>query len=258
MKSSFLQQVMESIDPPAELISEDIILWKRRNFPFTYYVKFFSEVACKVNVKGEHDTNLIIAFLNEFSSEDLLNTSESNPLYLSKSSSLEQTPFDRRAIVHPSVSTGSLGAATGFMASQTYTVYPVYKCEFNKEDTRDEILYRMSKVISWSDWNRSPSPALSVRFLRIETGVKSTGGKRMVIFSLTKVEKIISHVIKEEGFIDIENFERRLVHIEISNNSCEVILEGERWAQDVNTLISWLHIFAIEGVEKSKRAINLV
>jgi hypothetical protein len=255
VKSKFQCQVVEALQPPATALSDDILFWMPiTNAPVVYYIRFFDELACKVNVESAHDPRLVQSFLGELPLEQLHAVKRDHPLGLFVSRSLAATAFHLRAVVHPSISRGAPSKTTAFMADRTYTTFPVYRCEFTNDDTPEETAFRMAKVVRWSSWSRAPAAALSARFHRTRTGIKSTGGKRMGIYPLTDIERIISYLGADDGFIEIENYERRLVRLEHGNRRYEVTQGNEKWIPRADGVIPWLRVFAIEGLEAANKA----
>ena len=248
MASELQSKVVQALTPPPVMLADDTLFWKPFDAaPTGYYARFFGERACKTNVKGQHDTDLVLDFMLELSPALLESVSEAKPLSLSESRVLVKTPFQRRVLVDPSLASGALSKPTEFMRPFTYGVFPAHRCEFTADDSRDEAAFRLAKVVPWSDWKRAPAPALSVRYLRTKSGVKSTGGKRMGVMSAPDVMKVLTHLDKEDGFIDIENFERVLAHVEHAEGRYEVVQDKDRWVLRSDAVRAWLDTFAIEG-----------
>jgi hypothetical protein len=255
MSSELEKQVTEALQPPPTPVSGGILQWAPfPKAPVVYYVRFFDKVACKVNVQSAHEPKQVQAFLAELTAADLKTVSEERPLALSNCRSLASTAFTMRAVVHPSLSNGALSKTTQFMGPVTFTAFPVHPSEFTSNDTRDEIAFRLAKVVRWSNWSRPPAPALSARFLRQKTGIKSTGGKRMGIFPPPDLERIIGFVGTEDGFVEVENFERRQIRIDHADGKFEVTLGEERWVPGKDKIIPWFRIFATEGWETALKA----
>ena len=252
-----IQEVMVALDPPAKQVSEDIIIWKfREDDPDCFYIKLFDEVTCQINIKGEHDINLVKELLNEVTEEELLLTNRENPYHLSKTPVINKSSFGVRVIMYPTSSPSLFFLSTKYEKNISYNLFPLYQCEIAVGDALDELRYRFSRCISWATLNRLPSPALSARFVVTKTNYKSSGGKKMGIIPMREIEVVISALIKGDGFIDIENFERQLVHIEFINKDCDIYLEDNKWTIDKDNVLSWINVFAIEGVEKSKEMIS--
>ena len=248
MASELQSKVLKALTPAPVMLTDDILFWKPFDAaPTGYYARFFGERACKTNVKGPHDTNAMLAFMQELSADLLDTVSEAKPLALSDSAVLAKTPLPRRVVVDPSLASGALSKPTEFMRPFTYGVFAAHRCEFTADDSRDEAAFRIAKVVPWSDWKRAPAPALSVRFQRTKSGVKSTGGKRMGVMSAPDVMKVLGHLAKEDGFIDIENFERTLAHVEHSEGRYEVVEDKDRWTLRADAVQAWLNAFAVEG-----------
>jgi hypothetical protein len=249
MVSELQRQVTEALQPAATVLANDMLFWaSSEKAPAVYYVRFFGELACKINVRRAHDLKLIRTFLEELSSDQIRSVTDERPLGFFESRALAATPFHLRAVAHPSISQGTLSKATGFMADLTYTTFPVYRCEFTNDDTPDEAVFRMAKVVPWSNWDRPPSPAISARFHRTRTGIKSTGGKRMGIFSLPEIERIISFLAADDGFIEVENYERNLVRIEHAEDRYVVVQGDDHWTPRHDMVIPWLRVYGIEGL----------
>jgi hypothetical protein len=239
------------------MIDDDLLFWKPFDAaPIVYYTRFFGERACKVNVDSKHDVEAVLAFLRELAPDQLDAVSAAAPGALSRSEVLTKTPFQFRVVMHPALDGGGLSRATEFMGPVTYGTFPAHRCEFTDDDTRDEVAYRLHKIVPWSKWDRSPAPALSTRYLRRKTGIKTTGGKRMGIIGLEELERNLGYIAKDDGFVDIENYERSLVHVEHAEGRYEVQQGNERWEFRADAAIPWLRVFAFEGIAaaNAKRA----
>lgn len=250
MTNEFQHKVFNALQPPATMIDDDILFWKPFDTaPIVYYVRFFEECACKINVKAAHDANAVLALLRDMSPVQLDAVNEAMPLAISNSGALKNSQLQLRVVVHASLAGGGLSKATEFMKPTTYGVFPAYRCEFTDNDTRDESAFRLAKVVPWSDWGRQPAPALSARYLRQKTGIKSTGGKRMGIFRLEEVERILTYIGTDDGFVDIENYQRLLAHVEHAAGRYEVQQGNDRWVLRAEAATEWLRVFAIDGVD---------
>lgn len=257
MISELQRKVVDALQPAAVTLDEDIVSWKPfEAAPVVFYVRFLSDMACKVNVnaKSPHDPGVISAFLRELTQAQLAATSEDQPVGISRSPVLAKTPFQLRAVVHPALSGAGLSKTTEFMKAVTYTTFPAYRCEFADDDSRDEAAFRLAKVIPWSQWSRQPAPALSTRFLRGKTAIKSTGGKRMGVIKLEELERIITYIGTDDGFVDIENYERVLAHVEHTSGRYEVHQGDDRWILRDEATATWLRVFATEGVAAANKS----
>jgi hypothetical protein len=253
--SELQHKVIEALTPPPTTLDGDTIFWAQSpKAPVVYYVRFFGELACKINVQAAHDKNLLRQFMGELTAEQVTAPTPERPVLLAPSRALESTPFQQRVVVHPSVSQGAVSHTTMFMSQVTRITFPAYRCEFTNDDTRDEAAFRMAKVFSWSKWERPPGPALSARFHRLRSGVKSTGGKRMGIFPPKEVENTITHLAEDDGFIDIENYQRKLVRIEHADGRYEVIQDDQRWVAKAEGILPWFRVFAIDGADAASKA----
>jgi len=163
------QRVIEALTPAPVWTKDDIILWRPFDAaPVVYYVRFLGVSACKVNVKGPLDAEPVQAMLREIAPADLP-PPEGEPLIaLAPSPALAGTPFALRAIVSPTLANGALAKTVQFMAPMTRTAFPAYRCEFPEGDTREELAFRLNKVVVWADWSREPAPAISARFSAAE------------------------------------------------------------------------------------------
>jgi hypothetical protein len=254
VSSEFQRRVIDALRPAAVVLDDDLLLWRPfDSAPIVYYVRFFDEQACKINVQAKHDSALVLAFLRELSPALLERVSAAAPIGLSPSAVLAKTPFQLRAVVHHSFGGAGLSNATEFMGPVTYGTFPAYRCEFTEDDTRDEAAYRVAKVVRWSNWERSPAPALSARFLRLKTGIKSTGGKRMGIIRLEDLERMLAYSRTDDGFVDIENYERSLVHVEHADGRYEIRQGAESWALRADAAVAWLRVLATEGAAAANR-----
>ena len=260
MKSPFARQVLEALQPAATPVGEDIIFWKPFDAaPVGYYVRFIGERAAKVNVKldpkNPHDPARVIALLAGVKEAQLDAVSETQPLGLAPLA-LPGTAFTLQATVHPSLANGALSKPTEFMRPATFGILPAHRCEFTDNDTRDEAAFRLAKVVPWVDWNRVPAPAISARFLRKKTNIKSTGGKRLGVMKLEELERTVQYVATDDGFIEVENFERALLLLEHANGHYEVQQGETRWTPKPDALLPWLRIFVREGAAaaEAKRA----
>lgn len=251
MKSQLARQILDVVQPPAEQVGEDTIVWKPSDAaPVAHYVRFIGERAAKVNFKRDPkkpvDHALVVALLASVTDAHLDAVSEAQPLAL-RPFRLEGTQFDLCGTMHPSITGGTLSKPTAFMRDVTYGILPAYRCEFTDNDTRDEATFRLAKVVPWANWYRVPAPALSIRFLRKKTNIKSTGGKTLGVLKLEDLEALVQYVATDDGFIEVENFERVLLRLEHENGHYEVQQGELRWTPKPEALLPWLRIFVREG-----------
>jgi hypothetical protein len=254
MPDSLQQRVIGALQPGPDWVKGDLLFWRPFDKSrFGYFVRFFGDRACKVNVQGAHNPIIVEGLLDELSVGDLPNAAAGQLIFLSKSPALEGTSFDLRAIVSPPMSFGALSKTTEFMAPVTFTAFPAYRCEFTDNDTRDELAFRLAKVVLWSDWGRQPSPAISARFHLLQSGVKSTGGKRMGVFPWAEIEDTLGYIAEEDGFIDLENFERRAVRIEHAADRFTIVSGGEPWHPAAERVVEWVRTYTIKGLDAANR-----
>jgi hypothetical protein len=245
------QQVIEALVPAPTLLTENIISWKPLDgYDFTYYVKFFPEdIACNVTVGGKHDVELVTAFLSDTTAESLLSVTKENPFVLTHSAALKNTPFHNRLILHPSIEDSELSDATSFMNSKTYSTAAVYKNEFLEDDTIEETYLRCENV-NTALMDREPSPAISARFT-LGAIVKTQYKQPLGVYSYKKIQRHLWNVKKSGGFMDVQNFERKEVHIEIEDDICEITADGDTWSQNMDTFSLWFKTYLLEGLDKS-------
>lgn len=251
MPQSLQQRVVAALSPAPVWTKEDLILWRPFDAaPVVYYVRFLGEVACKVNAQGPHDAGLVETMLREITPGDLPQGQGEPLATFAPSRTLVATPFTLRVIVSPSLLNGALSKTTDFMAPSTYTAFPAHRCEFPEGDTRDELAFRLAKVVRWSNWAREPAPAISARFHRLKSGVKSTGGKRMGVFPLATIEKTLEFLAKEDGFMELQNFERKQVRIEHADGRFVVNTgRGEPLQLPDGGIVAWVKAFVTRGLD---------
>jgi len=255
MNPEFKQKFVAGLQPAPEKINEGIVRWAASpKSPVVQYIRFLERAACKVNVRAAHDQKLVLAFLTELAASDLSNVTKDHPCILTGSKVLASTPLSLRGLAHPSLLNGTISRIPREIGDATYTTFPAHPCEFAKDDSRDDFSFRLSRVVQWSNWDRQPAPALSARYLRQKTGIKSTGGKRMGIFPLIEIERIIGYIATDDGFIEVENFERRQIRIDHVEGKFQVTLESEKWMPSNDGLIPWFKIFATEGWDTALKA----
>jgi len=244
------QRVINALSPAPVWVRDDLILWRPFDAaPIVYCVRFIGDRACKVNVPAQQDQAPVEALLREIVPADLPDGAEQS-ISLATSSVVGATPFDRRAIVAPSLSPGALSKTTDFMAPVTFTAFPAYRCEFPEDDSRDDLAFRLAKVVRWSNWAREPAPAISARFHRLGSGVKSTGGKRMGVFPWADIEKTLGFIAKEDGFMDLQNFERKQVRIEHADGRFTIDSgAGAPWPLPNDGIIPWVKILVTKGLD---------
>ena len=255
MSNSLQQRVAEALDPAPDWTRGQVLLW--RPFPaapVSYFVRFLGEQACKVNAQGTYEPALIEAVLNELSPGDLGFADTGALISFRPCRALEQTGFDMLAIVNPTMSRGALSKTTDFMAPVTFTAFPAYRCEFTANDTQDELAFRLAKVVRWSDWSRQPAPAISARFHRLKSGAKSTGGKRMGVFPWIEIERTLGFLAKEDGFLEMVNFERRQARLEHAGGRFTVESGGEPWHADPEAAIRWVKAYVTKGVDAANQS----
>ena len=250
MSETLQHRVIQALSPAPVWVHDDLLLWRPFDAaPIVYYVRFLGERVCKVNVPAQQDPAVVEALLREISPADLPAAAE-QLIALAPSAALGATPFELRAIVAPSLSFGALSKTTDFMALVTFTAFPAYRCEFPADDNRDELAFRLAKVVRWANWAREPAPAISARFHRLKSGVKSTGGKRMGVFPWPDIEATLGFIAKEDGFMDLQNFERKQVRIEHAAGRFTIDSgAGAPWPLPDDGIIPWVKILVTKGLD---------
>ncbi len=250
MPSELQRRVAEALRRPPVSISADTIAWKPFDAsPGTVYVRFLGELALKVNVVSQVEKERVVTFLKEVSPADLESASPEHPLVLLPMEHPVAPQLPLRAIQHPSAREEYVSLETRFMAPQTYCTFPANRCEFTAHDDQGDVRYRLSKVIRQGIWDRQPSPAFTARW-HFESGQRSTGGKRMGIMEPERLERFIAIMEKENGFIEVGNFEDKIARFEHANGRFRVLVDDAQLleAPSIEAVLAWLRQFGVEGL----------
>jgi hypothetical protein len=239
--------------PPVQL-HEDTFAWKPiEKSPITYYLRFFGERPVCVNVEPPHSAAGVDRFLQELRRADLDAVNELRAVALLPSAvAAEQGQDYRKVIVHPSVAEMSLSKETSMLNPLLFTAFPAHRAEFCEDDQPDETRYRLDKIVLYTKWDRAPAPALSARFLRVASSVKSTGGKKLGIMELAYAQKMLGFIQKEEGFLEAENFLRERVKIENEKGVFTTTIGDKKAPLDGAKVVAWFNAYALGGVATSE------
>ena len=192
-------------------------------------------------------------FLMEIGATHLQSCSEEHPVSLLESPLMASSPFDLRAVVHPTVASVRLTKATVFLVEYAYKTFPVYKCEFARGEAPDEIRFRLVKFLQYNRHDREPAPAIWARFHRYRSGVRTTG-RRLGMMSFEELSRVFDHVDEEDGFIEFENFERYFFRVEHEDGEWRVHQDDDQWVARPDKIRSWFRKVCVEGREAADMA----
>jgi len=255
MTSSELQQkVTAALSPTPKLVGTDTLVWTHSpKAPIMHYARFFGERAIKTNVRNPHDEALVLAFMAEIEEADLDAVTPARPATRRPSSALQGTRFEVKIIVHPSIANTCFNEATMFMTPVTSQTFPAFACEFTDDDTPDEVVYRIKKVIAWSNWNRIVQPALSMRYMRTKSGVGTTAGKRLGVAPADQAEKVLMKIGEEDGFMEVENYKREVVTFRHEDGHYELQLPDGSRRMDGSEVLGWFRYFLTSGIKGAEQ-----
>jgi hypothetical protein len=256
MTSKFQTELIAKLSPAPAQVRDDLITWRPfPKDPIIRYVRFLGERGAGINVKGpEHEAD-VIDFLSTIEEADLDAVTPEAPLGLRELKSRRVARFEVCVVVHPSVANRSLTKDVTFMAPLTFLVFPAYKCEFTKNDDVEDAKYRLNKTVNWSDWSRDPAPVVAMRY-KLSSGVKSTGGKALMLFKPGEAERTLTHLGKEGGFMEVENFERQVTTIRQEGGNFSVELGKDTHAIKPERVAPWFQAFLRDGAEASLRKLR--
>ena len=257
MKSELQDKVTAGLTPKAVILRDDIIAWKGfPKDPFVYYARFIGERACSVNVKEPSPQAEVIEFLSELVEGDLDAVTPEKPIGLHGLRSLRTSPFQVGVVAHPSVANHTISKLVNFMTPVSYVVFPAFACEFTANDDVEDAKFRLKKTVNWADWVREPAPVVAMRFKR-GSGVKSTGGKGLLLFRPEEADRTLKKVMEEGGFMEVENFKREVVMIKQDAGvfTVDVDAAGAR-VVSAELVTPWFNSFLREGVEGAKAKLH--
>ncbi|MEC7526506.1 MAG: hypothetical protein VYE22_41900 [Myxococcota bacterium] len=189
----------------------------------------------------------IVAALSEVTARHVKPLSKDIPLVITDDIPPLSKSIPANVIMHPSLlkRVPSRGAAA--LGSILYGMYPAYRCEFFGDEIGREASFR-KKSTKLGDYERSPGPAVRMRFRREKRNLYSRGGKARLMFSYKEVSAIVGHLATDDGFAEIENYE---------HDVATITHEGE-YSAELGSLVKkvpapdvqdWLYLFLTEGSE---------
>jgi hypothetical protein len=211
MSTDLRDSLLKALQPAPVQHSESLLEWKPfPAAPVVHLIKVFDERVAVVNQKAANDRQPALAFLAATTPAYLDRATKDNP---SSIEALESrvASFDLRAVQHPSISAKSLSTTTEFLADRLYQTYPLYDCEWMRSESVEERRYRMAKFVKWSDWNRQPEPAVS---LRVNYSKLKTQGKGFKSANLDEAQRRVSELDKETGFLELLNYKGDVLRFE--------------------------------------------
>jgi len=258
IRSELEEKVVGSLSPPPSKRRGAVIAWcPFEKAPVTLYCRFIAERAGNTNVQNPHDEERALAFMAELDERDLDAVSEAHPLALRPSAVARALGFHGRVVVHPRVADTTLGKSTEFMRPVTYLTFPAHRSEFTSDDTHDEAVFRMRKVVKWSKWDRAVAPALSIRYRRVRSGVGTTGGKRLGVAPLREAEQALAKIGDEDGFLEVENFERNAVTFRHERGAYSLETPSGSRLIDGGAVLAWLRCFVGAGLAAAERGADV-
>lgn len=244
--------IAHMVTPPPERLQDDIVCWRPFDgAPFDHYVRVLDDCYVGSNRQSEFSTHEgYCAFLSSISQDALSGISADSPLGVVDCDCFAEFGIGHIAIYHPTVARASVASSTDFMLPIAYGAWPCFRCEIVGDETPVEAEFRMRET-QYSDLRRDPQPALRMRY-RSARAHSAGGGKRWNCFTFHDVTTTLARVQRDQGFMEIENFERATVKI-ICDPRCEVRADDDTWYPAADSLEAWVRTFCFEGVEAAAR-----
>ncbi|MBP2337291.1 hypothetical protein JOF41_003469 [Saccharothrix coeruleofusca] len=107
----------------------------------------------------------------------------------------------------------------------TRAVFPAYRCEFSGAETEDDAAYRYTRAAGAqpSRWDREPNPYLKMRH-------RAASGREIPERGFANPSRVVHEFAalpeREDGFVEFENFERRVWRVTFQNTHYTAIEEG--------------------------------
>jgi len=166
---------------------------------------------------------------------------------------------DGIAVIHPAAARYTFNKATEAMVDGTYLVFPCHRCELTDDDSVDEIRARLgARLLTYSRPDRSPFPAIAMRYGHLlPKPTKSSGGKKLGIFSNVDVSKHTQLLISAGGFVELENWERRCVTLTAAGSHVSLSeKKGKSIELFEDELIPWLDAFTMKTADDAMNGIR--
>jgi hypothetical protein len=121
----------------------------------------------------------------------------------------------------------------------TRAVFPAYRCEFSGAETQDEAAYRYTRAAGAqpSRWDREPHPYLKMRH-------RAASGREIPERGFINPSRIVKEFAdlpgRADGFVEFENYERRVWLVTWQDDTYVVAAEGsEPGSMDFDALVEF-------------------
>ncbi len=132
--------------------------------------------------------------------------------------------------------------------------FPAAECEVGHNETSQEV-YARERVWTGTDLTRDITPFTKTRSLRKKSKIRAGGaGKRRGVGRWTEVVRVFELLAEEDGFLEIENYEREVARVDHEGGYVMTLRDAE-YELEPDKARSWLEAFAKEGVEASLAAV---
>ncbi|KAF2334672.1 hypothetical protein [Flavobacterium ginsenosidimutans] len=112
----------------------------------------------------------------------------------------------------------------------TIVTFPIYNCEFNGNESSEEVKLLRRDIVSTIDWDREVSPIIKIRYNNLKTGSRTRGNKFYFV-SLNVVLNELDNLQNDDfpdSFVELENYKDEYIHVSALNSSVFLIVNKNR------------------------------
>lgn len=249
--NSFMEKFVSSSDNTHFInICEDIWSWSPFDrFPWTTVLRFSDDRVMALRCKKEGgSTDELVRIAQAGTVSWTVSVSPDQP---STWMACDASRLGGVAIRHPSIAKSSpLNKEHDWAAGQTWRVFVAGRCEVGLDESPDEVEAR-SKVWDMTDLTRDVTPFTKTRSLRKKSKIRAGGaGKSRGVGRWTEVVRVFELLAEEDGFLEIENYEREVARVD-HEGGYVITLRDTEYEREPADARAWREAFAKQGVEAS-------
>ncbi|MGI5427828.1 hypothetical protein [Streptomyces sp. CA-179760] len=184
----------------------------------------------QTNQRGKHDESLAQAVLTFARDHEKQLIGEGRFIGHADAFGFPGYAFDAVAAAVPAVH-GHHKAQNPELTAVTHIVFPAYACEFSGKETLAEAEARYTKMLRPAEIGRDAVPFVKMRFDNPRTGGGSTNPGRALTYPKILLQEIPQLEDSPGGFVEYENREGAVHHIEWSGTW---VLSGESGRREMS------------------------
>jgi len=235
--------------PPERLSSDTVYYLEHETLRSDHYYRVVGDAIINVTRMGRspsHETPL--AVLSHITEATVSLLTEARPLVLLSDTPRLAPSMPYVVLFHPVVARTFPTAGTRDLGPRVYTLYPAYRCEFFGDEDREEAVFRKHNT-KLATYDRDPTPAARMRFVRTKRKIWTTAGKLRLPFTFREVVHTVGSLAEDDGFAEIENFEHAVATIRHEEGEHVVEFDGHDTPLPTARVREWLDVFTMEGAE---------